>query len=68
MKHHFMKMKNEIGTLENKIFERMYLYRVCNSKVIETSPNEHGWDPQILFEGSFKIKKGRGQVSRPPFS
>ena len=55
-----MKMKNEIGTLENKFFERMYLYRVCNSKVIETSQNEHGWDPQILFEGSFKIKKRRG--------
>ena len=35
--------------LENESSEAMYLYRVCNSKVIEISPNEHGWHPQIPF-------------------
>ena len=31
--------------LENEIFEVIYLYRLCNTKVIEISPNEHGWHP-----------------------
>ena len=40
--------------LENEIFEGMYLYRLCNSKVIEISPNEDGWHPQIPFYRFFE--------------
>ena len=54
--------------LENEIFEAIYLYRVCNSKVIEISPNEHSGILRFLFIDSLKIKKDLGPVSRPPFS
>ena len=42
--------------LENKIctYIGMYLYRLCNSKVIEISPNEDGWHPQIPFYRFFE--------------
>ena len=52
---HFVFSNNEASLLlENEIFEGMYLYRLCNSKVIEISPNEDGWHPQIPFYRFFE--------------
>ena len=54
---HFVFSNNEASLLlENKIctYIGMYLYRLCNSKVIEISPNEHGWHPQIPFYRFFE--------------
>ena len=38
----------------------MYLLRVCNSKVIEISPNEHDWHLQIPFYRLSENEKGPG--------
>ena len=46
----------------------MYLYKICNSRAIEISPNQNAGFLRFPFtEDSLKIKKGLELVSRPHF-
>ena len=72
--HKNCSLKTSPALLENSTsigkrnFVAIYLYWICNSRLIDISPNQHAGLLRFFFtEDSLKIKKSVELVSRPHF-